>query len=132
MMKNPENIKLMIVEDNEINAELLLIQLNDLGYSADKAENGQVFLQMMSENQYDLVLMDCHMPVLNGFEATEQYRSTEHPGKHIPIIAVTASTIENDKKKCFTSGMDDYISKPVNLATLHNVLIHWLAPSNTT
>lgn len=125
-----KNIKIIVVEDNEINAELLLIQLGELGYSADTAKDGQVFLDMMKKNHYDLVLMDCQMPVLNGYDATKQHRKTESPDSHIPIIAVTANAMAGDKEKCIASGMDDYITKPVNTATLEKVIHHWSAPIN--
>lgn len=121
------DVKIIIVEDNEINAELLLIQLDHLGYSADVAENGKIFIEMMDKNHYDLVLMDCQMPVMNGYEATTQYRSTEKPDSHVPIIAVTANALDTDREKCLASGMDDYIVKPVNSATLNNALNQWAA-----
>jgi len=112
-INNKSNKKILIVEDSEINAELLKIQLDNFGYNADVAENGKVFLDMMKKDHYDLILMDCQMPVLNGYDATQQYRSSENPDIHIPIVAVTANTMSGDKEKCITSGMDDYIEKPV-------------------
>ena len=121
------NKKILIVEDNEINAELLTIQLDDFGYNSDIAENGEVFLEMMKKDHYDLVLMDCQMPVLNGYDATQQYRSSEGPDTHIPIVAVTANTLAGDKEKCIASGMDDYIEKPVTSDILQKTVHRWLS-----
>ena len=128
---NPDlNKKIIIVEDNLINAELLTLILNDIGYDPDIAENGQIFLDMMKENNYDLVLMDCQMPILNGYDATKQYRHSENYEIHIPIIAVTANAMTGDKEKCLASGMDDYISKPVNPNILKKTIHHWLSISH--
>lgn len=119
--------KILIVEDNEINAELLSILLDNIGYSADIVENGAVFLDIMKEEHYDLVLMDCQMPILNGYDATQQYRSVEKADIHIPIVAVTANTMAGDKEKCIASGMDDYIEKPVASGVLKKTVRHWLS-----
>ena len=80
----------------------------------------------MAENKYDLVLMDCQMPVLDGYNATSQYRIIESKKSHIPIIAVTANTIPGDKEKCLSSGMDDYINKPVDQDILEEKINFWL------
>ena len=125
-IKPASEYKIIIVEDNDVNKELLLIQLEDLGYTADTAENGKVFLDMINENHYDLVLMDCQMPVLNGYDATKQYREIEKPEINIPIIAVTANAMAGDREKCLASGMNDYIAKPVNLTTLNEIITNWL------
>lgn len=118
--------KIIIVEDNEINAELLTIMLEEIGYNAEIAENGIVFLDKAANNNYDLVLMDCQMPILNGYEATKQYRESEDINTHIPIIAVTANAMMGDKEKCLESGMDDYIQKPVKSKILQQTIHHWL------
>ena len=124
---NKSNKKILIVEDDKMNAEILTIQLDDFGYSADIAENGEVFLDIVKKDHYDLILMDCQMPVLNGYDATQQYRSSEDPDTHIPIIAVTANTMPGDKEKCIASGMDDYIEKPVDSDILKKTIRHWLS-----
>ena len=122
--------KVIIVEDNEINAELLILLLNNIGYDPDLAKNGKIFLEMMALNSYDLVFMDCQMPVLDGCNATKVYRQSEPQGTHIPIIAVTANVMPGDKEKCLASGMDDYIKKPVNSEELEEKTIFWLNSKN--
>lgn len=122
--------KIIIVEDNEINAELLILLLNGIEYDADVAKNGKIFLDMMATNNYDLVFMDCQMPVLDGFNATRQYRKSEPQGTHIPIIAVTANVSSGDKEKCLASGMDDYIKKPIDSEELEEKTIFWLDSKN--
>ena len=119
------------MEDDEINSEILILLLNSIGYEADVAENGKIFLDMMATNTYDLVFMDCQMPVLDGYNATKQYRKSEPQGTHIPIVAVTANVMSGDKQKCLNHGMDDYIQKPVDSEEFEKKTIFWL-DSNTT
>lgn len=114
------------MEDDEINAEILILLLNSIGYDADVAENGKIFLEMMAANSYDLVFMDCQMPVLDGYNATKQYRKSESQGTHVPIIAVTANVMSGDKEKCLNHGMDDYIQKPVDSEEFEKKTIFWL------
>ena len=119
------------MEDDEINAEILILLLNSIGYDADVAENGKIFLDMMAAKDYDLVFMDCHMPVLDGYNATKQYRKSEPKGTHIPIIAVTANVMSGDKEKCLNHGMDDYIQKPVDSEEFERKTIFWLSSNKT-
>lgn len=105
--------------------------LNSIGYDADVAENGKVFLDMMAANTYDLVFMDCHMPVLDGYSATKQYRKSESQETHIPIIAVTANVISGDKEKCLNHGMDDYIQKPVDSEEFKKKTFFWIDLNKT-
>lgn len=118
--------KILIVEDNEANAELLSIFLEEVGYKADIAENGSIFLDMIAKNNYELVFMDCQMPILNGYDATMEYRKREKDDKHIPIIAVTANAMTGDREKCLACGMDDYIEKPVKPIRIKEALLNWL------
>lgn len=119
--------RLLLVEDNPINQKVALLQLKELGYQAEIANNGEEALKKTQSTTYDLILMDCQMPVMDGFEATRQIRIKETlTGKHIPIIAMTANALEGDKEKCIASGMDDYISKPVDIAVLKEKLQRWL------
>ena len=119
-------IKIIIVEDSEFNAELLTLIINHMGYSSEVAKNGKIFLEMMASKSYDLVFMDCQMPILDGCSATKIYRKSEAPEVHIPIIAVTANTMAGDKEKCLASGMDDYIAKPFTPDILEEKTHYWL------
>ncbi|RLC06117.1 MAG: hypothetical protein DRH34_01175 [Deltaproteobacteria bacterium] len=107
--------KILIVEDMETNLLTAKALIGKQGYKTDEAKNGQQAVQKHKDNFYDLILMDCQMPVMDGFEATRQIRENEKILKmdHIPIIAMTGNAFESDKKKCFDAGMDDFISKPV-------------------
>lgn len=122
---NPD-MKVIVVEDDDINADLLILLLEDIGIVPDRATNGKVFLDMTKKNHYDLILMDCQMPVMNGYEATKEYRNSDKNGTHTPIIAITANAMPGDKEKCLASGMDDYIAKPVKPEILKETINHWI------
>ncbi|MHC4886253.1 MAG: response regulator, partial [Planctomycetota bacterium] len=92
------------------------------GLTPDTAENGQEAVKRIKEGEYDLVLMDCSMPVLDGYEATRQIRAEESEDRHTPIVAMTAHAMKGDREKCLASGMDDYITKPLTRHTLHKIL----------
>ncbi|HET9932547.1 MAG TPA: response regulator, partial [Polyangiaceae bacterium] len=117
--------RLLVVEDNPINQEVMTEILRELGYSADVADNGQRALEMLEKRSYPLVLMDCQMPVLDGYQTTTQIRQNEDPGHRIPIIAVTAHALAEERQKVLAIGMDDYISKPVSQQALSEVLERW-------
>jgi two-component system, sensor histidine kinase and response regulator len=116
----------LLVEDNRINQLVALKILRKLGYRVEQAENGQVALDLAADNEYAAILMDCEMPVMDGFEATRLLR--ERGGdKHIPIIAMTANAMQGDRERCLTAGMDDYISKPFEAQALQHKLAEWIA-----
>jgi len=117
--------RILVAEDNATNREVALAQLRKLGYQADAAHDGAEAVQALEQASYDLVLMDCEMPVMDGFEATRRIRLT-HPG--IPVIALTADAMSGDRDKCLMQGMSDYLAKPVDLGLLAEVLAKWLAP----
>jgi len=98
-----------------------------LGYRADVAANGVEALRVLDEVRYDAVLMDCHMPEMDGFDATRAIRRNEPDGRHAPVIAMTASALSGDRERCLAAGMDDYISKPIKLHVVAAVLERWLA-----
>ena len=116
--------KILFVEDNEINRIVMLKQLEILGFNADVARNGQEGLSMWKEGNYDVILSDCHMPILDGFEMSRTLRDIEQAEfiNRTPIIAITANALKGDADKCFASGMDDYIAKPVEIKTLEQKL----------
>ena len=122
----------LLAEDHPANQIVAQLQLNELGVSVHVVNNGQEAVDAAATNQYQLILMDCHMPEMDGFEATAAIRLQEiKSGKHIPIIAMTAAAMVSDKEKCKASGMDDYVSKPVEIAALQAVLDRWL-PGHTS
>jgi signal transduction histidine kinase/CheY-like chemotaxis protein len=123
----PVSGKVLVAEDNKTNQKLLKMQLNKLHYEVNVVDNGQEAVEAYTSNQYDIVIMDCQMPIMDGFCATLIIRQQEELfGKHLPIIALTASALKEDKEKCLECGMDDYITKPVKIETLHKTLQSWL------
>lgn len=120
--------KILIVEDNPTNQEVTMRMLNKLGYNSDFASNGAEAIEFYKRGLYGVILMDCQMPVLDGYNATRQIRTIEESENkvHTPIIAMTAHALEGDREKCLESGMDDYISKPIRLQDLDTKLNSWL------
>jgi len=118
--------KLLIVEDNITNQLVLKGILQKLGYETAVAENGLKALDYLSHNTIDLILMDCQMPEMDGFETTTRIRVSEEAFKHIPIIAVTANTMSGDRERCLAIGMNDYLGKPVRKDLLQEKLSYWL------
>lgn len=130
------NLKILLVEDTPINQKVGLNQLRVLGCAADVANNGEEALSMLSLKKYDLVLMDCQMPVLDGYEATLRLRRQEaadiaagkiQPQEKTVVIAMTANALKGDREKCLAAGMDDYISKPIAIEQLKSILENWSA-----
>ncbi|GAB3515851.1 hybrid sensor histidine kinase/response regulator [Pseudoxanthomonas daejeonensis] len=121
--------RLLLVEDNPVNLLVAQKLLSVLGYECDTAPNGEVALSHMASGSYDLVLMDCQMPVLDGYSATRRWREHEAgqaPGKRLPIVAMTANAMAGDRQRCLDAGMDDYLSKPVARDQLDTCLRRWL------
>jgi two-component system sensor histidine kinase/response regulator len=123
-----DDVRILLAEDNRTNQKVALAMLNKLGYRADLAENGQEVLQALSRLPYGLVLMDCQMPEMDGLEATRRIRGAGAGvlNPRIPIIAMTAGAMPGDRELCFTAGMDDYMSKPVEMGRLLEILHLWL------
>ena len=115
---------ILVAEDNRINQMVALGLLRKLGYAADVAPNGLAVLEAMKRHPYDIILMDCQMPELDGYETTRRIRATQQV--HIPrIIAMTAHALRGEEERCLEAGMDDYLSKPVHLETLRAMLERW-------
>lgn len=128
--KRIQNQELILVaEDNPVNQKVALLQLKTLGFAAHAVANGKEAVDALVDGQYTLVLMDCQMPEMDGFQATLTIRKAEVlTGRRVPIIAMTANAMEGDRDKCIAAGMDDYISKPVDPKKLQEVLSRWLSP----
>jgi CheY-like chemotaxis protein len=115
----------LLVEDNPVNLAVGEKLLSVLGYVCDIAVNGQIALEKMAAGQYDLVLMDCQMPVLDGYSATREWRDREvlqQAPLRLPIVAMTANAMAGDREACLAAGMDDYISKPIRPSDLSAAL----------
>ena len=122
---SPASLRILLAEDNSINQKVALRQLQNLGYSAEVAANGEEVLQSLETSDFDLVLMDCQMPVMDGYVATEKIRQRETGDRRIAIIAMTASALEEDRARCLAVGMDDFLTKPVRQQELAAVLQRW-------
>ncbi|MNS60765.1 Signal transduction histidine-protein kinase BarA [compost metagenome] len=119
---------LLLVEDNEVNQEVAQHILNDAGIRVDIAGNGAIALAKIAENAYDGVLMDCQMPVMDGYQATRKLRQDPRYS-NLPVIAMTANAMVGDKEKCLDAGMNDFIAKPIDVAQLFGTLARWIAPA---
>lgn len=121
--------RVLLAEDNAINQMVAIHQLEDLGVEVDVAANGQEILEALEEGVPDLILMDCQMPLMDGYEATQRIRQREEgTDSHVPIVAVTAHAFSDDRDRCMDAGMDDYLPKPYTRADLAALLKRWLGP----
>jgi len=125
LAKDGGNIRALIVEDNLVNQKITQLMLGNLGVVTDIAVNGEDALMMLAKYSYSLVFMDCQMPVMDGYTATEEIRKSNTHYANIPIIALTANAMTGDKEKCLAVGMDDYLSKPVNQVGLAGKIERW-------
>ncbi len=121
--------RVLLVEDHAVNQVLTQRLLARLGCETELAADGQQALEVFVPGRYDAILMDCHMPRLDGFLATAAIRRREPPGVRVPIIALTASVLEEDRRRCHAAGMDDFLPKPLELAALSRTLARWVHAS---
>ncbi|WP_460829691.1 response regulator, partial [Massilia agilis] len=122
--------RVLLAEDNPVNVEVAMAMLESLGLSAEYARNGEEALAMVRRGDYDAVLMDCQMPVMDGFAATSAIRRDEREsgrGHVLPVIAITANALQGDREACLAAGMDDYLSKPFTQQQLAAVIGRWIA-----
>lgn len=129
--------KVLVVEDNPTNQLVAQGVLNKYGFQVDVADNGEEAVEMVTKIKYDLILMDCQMPIMDGYEATRRIRENEmiqgiEPASALPIVALTAHVLPDEKKACLDAGMSDYLSKPIIRAQMVSVLSKWLPFSSPT
>lgn len=121
-------INILIVEDNQVNQKVIKAMLAKLGYMVDIAENGKVAVEMIDAGKgYSVIFMDCQMPVMDGFTATNAIRALEGESCHVPIIAMTANAFPDSRAKCFESGMDDFLTKPVDIDEVKGAMRKWMS-----
>ena len=130
----PLNLHVLLAEDNRVNQEVSIAMLESFGCQVDLAENGLLAVNAFERKDYDLILMDCQMPAMDGYEATAKIRSlaceTATPRSVPPIIALTAHALQGDREACLAAGMDDYLSKPFDRHQLYDLLIRWQSPKD--
>ncbi|MBM5399056.1 response regulator [Vibrio parahaemolyticus] len=124
--KNPDTPWVLIVEDTEVNQRVVRIMLEQLGLKVSVASHGEEALQLCREHAFALIFMDCQMPVMDGFIATEQIRDMNEWGAHVPIIALTANVVKEDQQRCFEAGMNEFVAKPVTKARLQQIFEQYL------
>jgi CheY-like chemotaxis protein/HPt (histidine-containing phosphotransfer) domain-containing protein len=122
----PSRGRILVVEDNEVNQLVARATVSRLGYAVDVVSNGVEALSATAGFRYAAVLMDCHMPVMDGFEATRRIRQRDGMHPRLPIIAMTAGALDGDLERCLAAGMDDYLAKPVDAAALQATLVRWV------
>ncbi len=118
--------KVLLAEDNPVNQQVAKAMLSKLGIRMVLAQNGQEAIQKVQTEHFDLVLMDCQMPIVDGYEATTSIRELSNPQGKIPIVALTANAMSDDKEKCSDAGMNDFLSKPYSLEQLKTILTRWI------
>ena len=119
---------ILVVEDNLVNQKVISAMIGKLGYRADIVADGLQAVAAASDNLYDMIFMDCQMPVMDGYAATLEIRQAEGQGTsrgRVPIVAMTANALSEDREQCFAVGMDDFISKPVMLDVLKSIIDKW-------
>ena len=121
--------RLLLVEDNAVNQMVAKGMLSRLGFEVDLAEHGEIALSKLAEQDYALVLMDCNMPVMDGYETSRRMRADPR-WQHLPIVALTANALHEDRQRCKDAGMDDYLAKPFKREDLQAVLQRWLTPTD--
>lgn len=122
-------VNILLAEDNPVNQEVGRAMLESFGCRVDVASNGAEVLDRLANGKYDIIFMDCEMPVMDGFQATRRIREAERGGgSKVPVIALTAHIMDDDRKRCTDAGMDDYLGKPFRLRELSDMLDRWTEP----
>ena len=125
--RGAQRARILLAEDNEINQQVAVGMLETLGHRVDVVGDGAEAVAAVASTEYDLIMMDCQMPGMDGFEATAAIRRMAAPGRRVAIVAMTANAMQGDRERCLAAGMDDYLTKPVNRERLEEVVERWLA-----
>ena len=126
-----DNNRILLAEDNPVNEKVATRTLQRLGYEVDAVGDGRAAVTAWQSGRYDLILMDCQMPVLDGYDATREIRGLEQPGHRVPIVALTAHAMRGDDLKCKEAGMDEHLTKPLDRQVLAQVLEKFLGARQT-
>jgi CheY-like chemotaxis protein len=124
----PSKGRCLVAEDNLVNQKLIRRLVQRFGYEVDVVEDGVAALQALSEREYNLVLLDCQMPNLDGYGAAAEIRLRERESRRTPLIALTANAMPGDRERALESGMDDYLTKPIDLQKLSAAIDRWALP----
>jgi CheY-like chemotaxis protein len=119
-------VRVLVAEDNPVNRLLVKRMFEKLGCHIDLASNGREAVDMATQSRYDIIFMDCFMPELDGYSASRELRELEQTEYRVPIIALTANAMADDRSKCIAAGMDDYLSKPVGIEDLRKSIERWV------
>ncbi|MCB9896362.1 MAG: response regulator [Planctomycetes bacterium] len=131
MMTVPQCARVLVVEDNLVNQKVAEQLIKRLGYDVDVVGDGQQAVERLESESYGLILMDCQMPVMDGYEATVEIRRREGDRRHTPIVALTAHALTTNRDRCMEIGMDDFVTKPVTSDALRRVIESWIPRSGS-
>lgn len=121
----PRTASVLVAEDNDINRTVIVAMLKKAGHRVEAVANGEECLSLFQPGKYDVVFLDCRMPVMNGYETAQKIREMEGDAQRTPVIAVTANVIEDNRQKCLDAGMDDYIAKPIRSEDIESAVRRW-------
>ncbi|MGH7662532.1 MAG: response regulator, partial [Vulcanimicrobiaceae bacterium] len=131
-LEEPLNMRVLVAEDNAVNQRVARKQLERLGCSVVIASTGREAVERFQDHRFDIILMDCHMPEMDGYTAAQRIRELEQGhDEHTPIVALTAGAMEEDRLRCIAAGMDDFLSKPIDLGALRKAVSRWATKGTT-